>query len=321
MTVHPPPTKGWARFTASAAAWWTRFTTYLPMRLALTAVTAVWALGAVWSFTEQRAFAGAKTFTDPALLPLVLDGFAIAMACVAFAASLDGRPAIPARLATVIGVIASAASNGVWAAQRSNAPHGPDMTTVAIGVGIPVFANVAFEVLLAELRRQVQRKRGMPAPVAIPSLRLIRLVLAPRSTFKAWRDEVLARTAQTHLDPPQWGPPSTVDEPPTQAPTTPVLEAPTEPVDEEDTGELAIVPAPPVLHLMRPVDTPALPASTEPEPASTPESTDPLRVPGAKRTWRQAKDLAKELGVTRRSDWGVGDLNDALDKHLQAQAS
>ena len=167
----------------------------LPLGLALSAVTAVWAFGAVWSFTEQSAFARAKGFSDPALLPLVLDGLAVAMAGVAFAASLDARPAVGARLGTALAVAASAASNGLWAAERSALPTGPDWTTVAIGAGIPIAANIAFEVLLGELRRQVQRHRGLPAPAALPSLRLVRLLLDPPAAFTEWRAEVLARTA------------------------------------------------------------------------------------------------------------------------------
>jgi hypothetical protein len=57
---------------------------------------------------------------------------------------------------------------------------------------------MAFEVLLAELRRQVQRRRGGPAPVAVPYPRLIRLVLAPWQTFRAWRELVLRITAIEH---------------------------------------------------------------------------------------------------------------------------
>lgn len=168
----------------------------LPMGLALSTVTAVWLLGCVWSFTEQTAFARAKGFADPELLPLVIDGLAVSMAAVAFAASLDGRPALAARLGTALAVLASAASNGLWAAERSSAAAaGPDLATVVVGAGIPVAANIAFEVLLAELRRQVQRRRGLPAPAPLPTLRVARLLLAPPSTFRAWRDEVLEVTA------------------------------------------------------------------------------------------------------------------------------
>jgi hypothetical protein len=113
------------------------------------------------------------------------------MAGVSWAASLDARPAIAARLATVIAVSASSASNGTWAYLR--AYH--DLTTVALGIAVPIAANLAFEVLLAELRRQVQRSRGLPAPVAVPYPRLIRFVLSPWQTFCAWRVIVLEITA------------------------------------------------------------------------------------------------------------------------------
>lgn len=176
---------------ARRAAWRGRFNTALPMRLALGLVASVWAVGAVWSYGEQTGFGVAKLFAHPALLPLALDGFAVAMATLAFAASLDGRPAIPARLATVVGAGLSAASNGVWAAQRSNG----DIATIVISVCIPIIANVAFETLLSEVRRRVQRSRGMPPPVVLPTLRIVRLLLAPVETFGDWRSEVLALTA------------------------------------------------------------------------------------------------------------------------------
>jgi hypothetical protein len=54
---------------------------------------------------------------------------------------------------------------------------------------------LAFEVLLSEMRRQVQRKRGDPAPVRIPFPRVLRWVLAPWSTFAEWRRLVLELTA------------------------------------------------------------------------------------------------------------------------------
>jgi hypothetical protein len=164
------------------------------MRTALMAVSTVWILGCVWSYQEQSAFAASKGFTFPHLLPLVIDGFAVSMAGVAWAASLDARPAIPARLATIIAVAASSASNGAWAYLRAH--H--DLTTVVLGVTVPIAANLAFEVLLAELRRQVQRRRGLPPPVAIPYPRLIRIALAPFNTFKTWRTLVLELTALDH---------------------------------------------------------------------------------------------------------------------------
>ena len=179
--------------TGPVVGWWRRVCAALPIRLALATVAAVWLLGCVWSFQEQSQFAAAKGFELPHLLPLVIDGFAVSMATVAWAASLDARPAVAARLATLAAVAASSGSNGVWAWLRTE--H--DAVTVTIAVAVPVAANLAFEVLLAELRRQVQRRRGLPAPVAVVYPRVIRLVLAPWSTFTAWRRQVLILTAPT----------------------------------------------------------------------------------------------------------------------------
>ena len=191
---------GWARRqdgspTPARLGWGARLAAQLPMRAALVAVATVWVLGCVWSFTEQTGFATAKGFSDAPLLPLIDDGLAAAMGGVAFAASLDGRPAVSARLGTALAVLASATLNGLWAAERSNGAAGPDWGTVAVGAGIPIAANIAFEVLLAELRRQVQRRRGLPAPTPLPTLRVARLLLSPGPAFAEWRREVLDRTA------------------------------------------------------------------------------------------------------------------------------
>lgn len=161
-----------------------------PLRVALACIGAVWLGGCVWSFEEQTDFAQSKQFRIPELLPIVIDGFAVAMAAVAWAASLDGRAAIFARTGTAIAVACSAGSNAAWAWERSSG----DWLTVILAAGVPVVANVAFEVLLSEARRQVQRKRGIPAPVAIPMPRLIRTGLAPFSTLRTWRREVLEVT-------------------------------------------------------------------------------------------------------------------------------
>jgi len=190
----PEPDTTWNRAPGRGERRWRQFSSSLPMRTALLAVGSVWILGCVWSYQEQSAFAASKGFMFPHLLPLVIDGFAVSMAGVAWAASLDARAAIPARLATVVAVAASAASNGVWAYLR--AYH--DMVAVALGVAVPVVANLAFEVLLAEVRRQVQRRRGLPPPVAVPYPRLIRIMLAPWQTFRAWRAVVLEITAMDH---------------------------------------------------------------------------------------------------------------------------
>jgi hypothetical protein len=166
-----------------------------PADTALLGVAVVWLFGCIWSYQEQSAFAASNGFTFPHLLPLVIDGLAVSMAGVSWAASLDARPAIPARLATLIAVGASSGSNGTWAYLRAH--H--DLTTVGLGIAVPIAANLAFEVLLAELRRQVQRSRGLPAPVAVPYPRLIRLVLAPWQTLRAWRTLVLRITEIEHV--------------------------------------------------------------------------------------------------------------------------
>ena len=170
---------------------WQRFCRALPLFVALSAVTGVWVAGAVWSFEEQTAFAANRGFALPWLLPLTVDGLAVAMATVAFAAALDGRAAVSARLGTALAVAASATSNSAWAWTRSDGDPG----TVALAAGVPVAANLAFEVLLSELRRQVHRRRGMPAPVAVPWPRLVRVALAPIGTAREWRRAVLALTS------------------------------------------------------------------------------------------------------------------------------
>jgi hypothetical protein len=227
------------------------------MRTALVAVAVVWLLGCTWSFQEQSAFATSKGFAFPHLLPLVIDGFAVSMAGVSWAASLDARPALPARLATLVAVGASSASNGAWAYLRAH--H--DLVAVALGMAVPIAANLAFEVLLAELRRQVQRRRGLPAPVAVPYPRLIRLALAPWQTFQAWRTVVLTITAPDYVRP---GFPSTIpgvassestatgDPATAVGATPPARTSPAGPTAVEATSSAPVVP-PAALHSVPPV--------------------------------------------------------------------
>lgn len=160
-----------------------------PLVIALVGIAAVWVCGAVWSFSEQTDFARATHFDIPQLLPLVLDGLAFSMAAVAWSASIDGRTAGFARLGATIAIAISAASNAQWAWERSG-----DRTTVIIAAVVPLASNLAFEVLLAETRRQVRQRAGHSAPVPIPAPRLIRLGLSPFATFFAWRRLVLAAT-------------------------------------------------------------------------------------------------------------------------------
>lgn len=164
------------------------------MALALTGVMVVVISGDVWSFREQTDLARELDFDLPWLLPVVLDGLAAALASVTFAASLDGRAAAGARLGTALAVAASAASNLCAAGLRLGVDSPRDHVALTIAAGIPVAANLAWEVILGELRRQVMRRRGMPAPVPIQWPRVIRVVLAPRSTVTRWRRVVLEAT-------------------------------------------------------------------------------------------------------------------------------
>jgi hypothetical protein len=159
------------------------------MAIALTGVAAVWLAGAVWSFREQENLAGARGFVIPMLLPLTIDGLALSLAAVAWAASLDGRAAINARLGTAIAIAASAASNGWWAHARSARSD-----TVWIAVCVPCAAFLAFEVLLGELRRQIAKARGQAQIVPIPMPRPIRILLDPWREPLAWRRLVLEIT-------------------------------------------------------------------------------------------------------------------------------
>lgn len=115
----------------------------------------------------------------------------------------------------------------------------------------------------------------------------------------------------------QWGGPAEVDTPPVQPSTAPELEAPTKPAVEPAPEQHEVEQAAPALRLMRPVDNPALPAPTEPESVDDPAPTDPLRIPGASRTWRQARPIARELDIKRRADWGVDEINAAIDEALR----
>lgn len=176
------------RAMQSARAERNGWATQAAITISLLCIALVWLAGCVWSFEEQSGYATLKGFRIPWLLPLVLDGLAFSLAAVAFAASLDGRPALFARVATVVAVASSATSNGAFAWQRS----GGDIGTLALAAGVPVAANLAFEVLLVEIRKQVMRSRGVPARVSLPYPRWQQMFLSPFKTFAQWRRLVLA---------------------------------------------------------------------------------------------------------------------------------
>ncbi|MGH3099242.1 MAG: DUF2637 domain-containing protein [Streptosporangiales bacterium] len=175
----------------SQSSRWARFTVGLPLRLALSMVAGVWLAGCVWSFREQTDLAAWAGFDVPVLLPGVLDGLAVGMAAVAWSAALDGRTAAAARGGTGLAVLASAASNATWAWLRSDASPVP----VLLGAVIPLAANLAFEVLLGEHRRLVERRRGSQVHPPLPTLHPSRWRYAPLRAFLEQRRMVLELTA------------------------------------------------------------------------------------------------------------------------------
>jgi hypothetical protein len=158
------------------------------------AVALVWILGAVSSFSEQTALAAYEGFRHPALLPWTIDGLAFALAVVALAAGLDARPAIAARVGVVVTTAVS-----VWVNTRGVAVRDTEQAVTEdaywIAAVAPISAVISLEVMLAAIRRLVFRLRGEPPPAAIPTLRPIRFFLAPWSSFRDWRRDVLAATA------------------------------------------------------------------------------------------------------------------------------
>jgi hypothetical protein len=159
----------------------------------------VWVGGAVFNFSEQARFALISGFSLPYLLPLLLDGLSIALASVAMAASMDGRAAIVPRLGTLIAVGASSWVSGHAAYARAfirvdsmSLETRYDSTRVIIGVCVPLFSLLAFEVLLVEIRRVVQKIRGRKSPVPIPMPRLVMWVTQPPwRTYGMWRTSAL----------------------------------------------------------------------------------------------------------------------------------
>jgi hypothetical protein len=173
---------------------WAAAVTVTVLVAALAGVAAVWVLSAWWSFAEQTRAADHLRFTHPSVLPWTLDGLACALALVALAAALDGRPATAARLGVALALAGSVWSNRLGVQLRYPARQTP-ADAVRLAAVAPLAAAVAFEVLLAALRRLVLRWRGLPAPAPIPTLRPVRLLLDPKAAFIEWRRAVLKVTA------------------------------------------------------------------------------------------------------------------------------
>jgi hypothetical protein len=171
----------------------------LVLAAGLLVVTAVWLLACWWSFDEQTRAAQALGFRHPAVLPWMLDALAFALALVALAAALNGQSAGTARLGVLIALTGSVWANTQGVSLRFHGhPHDNALTdAVAMAAIAPLSAFIALEVILGRIRRLVLWLRGEEPPAAIPTLRLVRLVLAPKTSFTEWRRAVLTRTAPT----------------------------------------------------------------------------------------------------------------------------
>jgi hypothetical protein len=165
------------------------------LALALCGVVAVWVFGAAWSFAEQARAATGHGFDLPALLFWTTDVLAVSGALLALAAAVDNRSAPVPRL-----VVAGALSASAWwqvagVAERTGGYGATPLDALAMAAGVPLASFVALEMLLGQVRRIVRRWRGQAAPVAVPGLPLVRLMLAPRTALSEWRSAVLAATA------------------------------------------------------------------------------------------------------------------------------
>lgn len=156
-------------------------------------VATVWGLSCWWSFTEQTRAADSLHFRHPAVLPWMLDALAVALALVALASALNGQSAGSARLGVLLALAGSVWANTQGVSLRFDG-H-PKQDALIMAAIAPLSAFIALEVILGRVRRLVLWLRGEKPPAAVPALRLVRLLLAPTTSFGEWRTAVLARTA------------------------------------------------------------------------------------------------------------------------------
>lgn len=161
----------------------------LPLKINILLVIGVAGFGWVWSFEELTHFADATGFGLPWIFPLVVDGLVAALGVTVTNASLDNRPAILARVFIGVASALSVALNVIAATKRIDDP------VIWLVAGVPpAAAFLAFEFVMAEVRRQEERRRGVPARTHVPRPRGVRLALAPIRTVKEWRQLVLVLT-------------------------------------------------------------------------------------------------------------------------------
>lgn len=168
----------------------------VPVTIALVLIAAVWIGACVISFMEQIRLAETYEFEMAWLFPLIFDGLASALAVTSWSAALDGRHSPLLRAFTMLAVTGSAWVNAAAVMERTSG--GLNLTQVGMAVAAPISAWVAFEFLLGELRRQIMRARGVPAPAPVPALRPVRVLLSPFRSVKEWRGLTLAVTDPRH---------------------------------------------------------------------------------------------------------------------------
>lgn len=116
------------------------------------------------------------------VVPLALDGAALYSGTLAIRAVLSGDSAIGARLLTALYALAAAGFNAYHA---QSAPGG-NTASALFFAGASLSAVVLWDVTLRALRRDQLREAGLiEAP--LPRWRLLRWIVAPGETARAWR--------------------------------------------------------------------------------------------------------------------------------------
>ena len=116
------------------------------------------------------------------LVPLTLDGAALYSGTLAIRAIVGGDSAFGARLLTAIYALAAAGFNGYHAATTASG----NTVSAVFFAGASLSAVVLWDVTLRALRRDQMRAAGLiEAP--LPRWRLLRWLVAPVETARAWR--------------------------------------------------------------------------------------------------------------------------------------
>lgn len=120
------------------------------------------------------------------VVPLTLDGAALYSGTLAIRAVLHGDSAFGARALTALYAMAAAGFNGYHALHTP----GGQIPAAMFFAGASVSAVVLWDVTLRALRRDQLREMGVIEP-PLPRWRLLRWLVAPISTGRAWRLAVI----------------------------------------------------------------------------------------------------------------------------------